>query len=81
MEQVDNGFTLEVTNAIFLSDSEVVLTCKSLGNNDPWELINRSFTSTPLASRKCLTHFEMGHPDIKNINDPKEKNDAVICCR
>ena len=22
MEQVDNGFTLEVTNAIFLSDSE-----------------------------------------------------------
>ena len=73
MEQVDNGFTLEVTKATFLTDSEVVLIVKSLGSDDPWELINRSFASAQMANRKCLTHFEMGHPDIKNINDPKEK--------
>ena len=73
MEQVDNGFTLEVTNASFITDSEVEMTVVALGNPNAWEVVQRSFDSNKLFKNGESLDFEMGHPDLEAIKNPRDK--------
>ena len=73
MEQVDDGFTLEVTNASFITDSEVELSVVALGNPNAWEVVQRSFDSNRLFKNGESLDFEMGHPNLETIKNPRDR--------
>ena len=79
MEEVDEGFTLEVTDVSFKSDSEVELKVKALSSiEDVWVVVDRSFNTGNLFKNGRVVYFEYGHPNLSGLDSVRDRLDRLF---
>lgn len=79
MEEVDVGFTLEVTDVNFKTDSEVELKVKALSSTeDVWVVVDRSFNTGNLFKNGRVVYFEYGHPNLSGMACVRERLERMF---